>query len=824
MKNISLGVVLFVLVSISQFEPLFVSAQEASCGNIVGEYYGEPYSTPIEDCENPFGSVNLNPTLEVSYAGTDIEDGGAYELLGSDGMFVLAGTHPLAFDIWYEIYLHEGEDFREMGGGGMTDSFTFTATGTYSLVLYEYGELILTQNVFERLLATIIPTAHAFPGISRVITFEVALSEPEPTGASSVLFLPGMQASRLYKEGLLGTEDQLWEPNFNQDVYQIRMDESGESVENIYTRDILDEIYGVTNIYQGFTDFLTGLQSDAVIADWQPYAYDWRYSATDIAEEGTQYENEMRDAVALIENLQADSFSGKVTIIAHSNGGLVTKALMVRLEREGKSDLIDRIIFIGTPQLGTPKAIASVLHGFEQQSKFGIIINPETVREATRNMSGAFGLIPSAKYFDVSSEPLITFDTKSSTAFFRNAYGNSIDSQSELLDFMTGEVDGREDNPDELHDAITVNRPLLDEAFTDHALLDNWIAPEGVEVIEIVGVGLNTLRGIEYRQFTERTCTSSGPLGSQVCTYEEIYKPFPLFTQYGDATVVMQSAEAYEGEKEVSYVNLRAISEDNRSNAVSHADITENTSIHDFVKDTINGTSSVIDFVSPDRPTANEDWLLYGVHSPVSLSVTDSSGNKVERGNDRYPVEEVEGSEYLELGGSKYVLVPKNGTYSVRMQGTGFGGATFTLDALGGNTHESLVSVYVATITPSTTIDAAYRSSALTNLLIDQNGDGATDVEMTPTGELVEAKVTYADLKIGIQNLSLSLVHKKVLLALHLVAEELHKRAVKNPKLKPLEMLALKELETTLRLYVKKRLLTQAQIDPLLKIIGKLRV
>ena len=62
---------------------------------------------------------------------------------------------------------------------------------------------------------------------------------------SNVLFLPGLQASRLYKEkNILGAivEDQLWEPNANSDVEALYLNVDGASKNSgIYTSDIIKE-------------------------------------------------------------------------------------------------------------------------------------------------------------------------------------------------------------------------------------------------------------------------------------------------------------------------------------------------------------------------------------------------------------------------------------------------------------------------------------------------------------------------------------------------------------------------------------------------------
>ncbi|TSD01839.1 MAG: Acetyltransferases and hydrolases with the alpha/beta hydrolase fold protein [Parcubacteria group bacterium Athens0714_25] len=95
------------------------------------------------------------------------------------------------------------------------------------------------------------------------------------TCASNVLFLPGIKSSRLYKEGMLGSEDKLWIPNyFGGDMEELRMDEDedGKSIEDVYTRDVLDEVAIPVvggNIYKTFLEKLDGLKSGNVINDFR---------------------------------------------------------------------------------------------------------------------------------------------------------------------------------------------------------------------------------------------------------------------------------------------------------------------------------------------------------------------------------------------------------------------------------------------------------------------------------------------------------------------------------------------------------------------------
>jgi pimeloyl-ACP methyl ester carboxylesterase len=640
---------------------------------------------------------------------------------------------------------------------------------------------------------------------------------------SSVLFLPGIQASRLYTDGLLGSEDQLWEPDGNQDVRQLGMNTSGGSINDVYTKEIMTTIPFGGTVYDSFRQFMDSLVVSNIIADWAPFAYDWRYSVDGIAEHGTLYEAGIRDLVDEIERLVATSRTGKVTIIGHSNGGLLAKAIMLRLEREGKANLVDKVVLLASPQLGTPKAVGTILHGYDQEKLGGWVIDDAVARDVIQNMPGAYGLIPTQKYFDATHQSIVTFDSSASTNVFRTAYGSAIDSEAELQQFMNG-VEGRADAVT-VDDALKSNSVQLNNALNIHrTILDNWVAPVGVTVVEVVGLGLDTVRGFEYRGFSEKTCT----LGL-FCSFKEVYKPVPIISQYGDKTVVGVSAEGYRGVKEKYFVNLLNVKRD--IGLFEHYNITETIPIQSLLQSIFQSTTpKATVFVSTTTPSAfGTNRIMFGAHSPVQLEVTDSSGKKVSF--DRLhgattPLEQIPNSTYLEVGDSKYVIVPDGVQYDVTLKGTALGALTFSLDTLQGETQIKTLEVKIATITASTTVRVPYAASAIGNLTIDTNNDGKTDILLSPTGvdiTPVISKITYATLKSAVQSLSLSLIRKAPLLLLVATADSLDKQSVTNPKLAPLELLTLNQLEALIIAYQKKGWITQVESSSLIVIINKLK-
>jgi hypothetical protein len=206
------------------------------------------------------------------------------------------------------------------------------------------------------------------------------------TCVSNVLFLPGIEGSQLYRPDYNSGTDRLWEPNIDSDVQDLYMNPDGTSARSdIYTKElgVIDELPDGENIYKSFIAKMDGLKTAGTINDWEPIAYDWRLSLDDILNYGNDiggriyYSGDLRATstpyvIQELRRLAATSKTGKVSIVAHSNGGLVAKRLAQLLGPEA-AQLIDKLIFVAVPQAGTPMAIAADLHGYDQDHLAGLI-------------------------------------------------------------------------------------------------------------------------------------------------------------------------------------------------------------------------------------------------------------------------------------------------------------------------------------------------------------------------------------------------------------------------------------------------------------------
>lgn len=571
-------------------------------------------------------------------------------------------------------------------------------------------------------------------------------SENLTIGASNVLFLPGIKASHLYKDGLAGMEDELWLPNyFGNDLAELALNKDGKSVNNVYTRDVLSDV-GVpvigSNIYKTFLGQLVNLKSQNTINDYESFAYDWRQSAEDIAQNGTPYEGAVKSVVADLQTLAGSSKSHRVTIVAHSNGGLVAKAAMIELAKLGLADKVDKIIFVGTPQMGTPLATLSMLYGYDESVLAGTLILRSDARSMIENMPGAYALLPSEKYFASLQNAFIDFSGQNHFADFKNAYGDTVDKFSEFRNFLLGTSDGRtKPAKSDVESANILNQKLLDEATALHQRLDDWVPPSNVQVTQIAGWGLDTVSGIKYAEKEKVNCFavagSKVPSCAGIGEYEPIYEP--TFTVDGDKVVVAPSAlmlsEAANAKR--YWVNLNEYNNDT-PNDVNHGSVLEATSIDNLIVsiiENIDTPTSLPKYIYTSRPDdyANaKPHLRMALYSPLNIHLRDTAGHHTGpremtdgKGQKYMGFEEnIPNSYYYQIGERKYVGFPAGEKISVEMDG--YAAGSYTLKA--------------EEVTPTADGEETGTQAVFTNLATTDGSKVAVDIPATGLADISTIK------------------------------------------------------------------------------------
>lgn len=572
---------------------------------------------------------------------------------------------------------------------------------------------------------------------------------------SNVLFLPGIEASRLYRPDYTGGVDKLWEPNGNSDVEDLYLDNNGSSIrDDIYTKkdDIIDELPSGENIYKSFIDKMNTLTSEHKMNNWEGIPYDWRLSLHDIITHGNLIGDKIYYSGSLsatttpyitqqLKYLASTSKTGKVTIIAHSNGGLLAKELLRTIGDEETANLVDRVIFVASPQVGTPAAFAASMHGYDQDHLFGFITAKPTARTFASTSPMLYNLLPSSNYFTYVDDPIASFD--STLPDWSARFGLTIHSQERLSNFLADSYGKVSSISSDTDSPILMNGELINQANILHQHIDNWQAPQGVEVIEIAGWGIpTTVKGVTYGKVTKTYCQPNGVCSSPVTTVE----PDVEFTIDGDGTVVTPSA-LWATSSSVSkyWVNLRDYNSDNWLTnlggvlALDHGGILEIETLLDYIVDEVSNQADTINsgysYLSKSEPASSENRLRYSLHSPLSLDLYDDQGRHTGFSTTTNKIEEqIPDTYFTQIGSVKYLFT--NASTSAKIVMRGYATSSFTLgvqqligDVITGSTTFADIPTTPNTIALLSTNGDI---STLTSLNVDQNSDGVPEYVLLP--------------------------------------------------------------------------------------------
>ena len=712
---------------------------------------------------------NLNLGQEKLYITFIMKDQNASNMYGTPTGVCMKPADTVGCGLEMQRYYFTNEDRTLLADGAshtfMVETGTTTSAyadgtrpvsiGFFGLSQYQYGTKIksnATQTIpFLTIQKFPLPDPCATPGAC----------------ASNVLFLPGIEASRLYRPDYAGGTDQLWEPNIDSDVRDLYLNPDGASARfDVYTKDVIDEKnvlpIGQGNIYKSFIAQMNELKTAGTIVDWKAVPYDWRLSLDDVLNYGNDvqgriyYSGDLRATstpyvIQELRRLAKTSKTGKVTIVAHSNGGLVTKALTDKLGSEA-STLIDKIIFVAVPQAGTPQAIGAILHGYDQGLPFDffpLVLTLETAHTLAENMPSAYNLLPSANYFTYVDNPVVTFDDSDFLAEFRARYGSMIHDGAQLKNFITDPWRTASSSPSDLTYPSVGNITLLSRAETLHATLDAWTPQQGVSLYEVAGWGEDTLATIEYKEGKKSYCSNPQDVRTCASVPAIIYNPREVIE--GDGTVLVPSAlwtPAASTTKKY-WVNLRDYNNDFPRSLLrldqKHADILEVPEPRTLIQNIITNATSTIPlaFISTSTPpTDSIERLRFVLHSPLNLSATDNLGNVISSATSTIP-----GSRWRRYGEVQVLTVPKNTPLTLNLDGYTTGSFTLDMQEIDGDNIVTASSTFSAIPSAtSTTATMAFTDGTIQNaspLLLDYDGNGATDFLLqSEIGEAVVFDIT----------------------------------------------------------------------------------
>ncbi len=572
---------------------------------------------------------------------------------------------------------------------------------------------------------------------------------------SNVAFFPGIMGSRLYEGG-----EELWVSSSDGKQEKLSMNSDGSSKYDVYTSPqtqfvanasplvnttqpgIVNEAYG-QNIYQSFLEDMQQWKTDGIYNQYAFIPYDWRLSVEDVVMNGKVTDGKLRYTTQntditqsfiynQVKQLQASSKSGKVTLIGHSNGGLVIKAFVQKLKdlNDPLYYQIDKVILVATPQLGTPDAAVSLLHG----SRVGVFpfgVSAERSRDLGKRMPGMYGLLSSERLFgDVN--PLVTFDGVPDN--WTDYYGQAINNIGEYEDYLLGK-EGRQDAAYQETDRPAVlSEALWLGAKASHTRLDDWQPAPSTQVIQVAGYGLYTPVGIQLKKNKKCSPLQGGTLVRCVGG-SDTYVPTIKLTLNGDKVVLDQSALGGVGEK--WWVDIQEYNDDTTGLisqyfiSKEHKNLLEVSTLRLFTQSVVKNNIQSFNYISQTKPThIGRNYIKYEVHSPLNLTVTDETGNVTGWDPAASQIaEQIPGAQYFEIGEVKTVIVPKETEHTVGLTAYADGSFSFTKEELA---NEDVIT--------STTIDEVpvFNGTQVTvlptsNLVldIDFNADGTTDNTQT---------------------------------------------------------------------------------------------
>lgn len=388
---------------------------------------------------------------------------------------------------------------------------------------------------------------------------------------SSVLFIPGLQGSRLYRGNIFSYK--LWEPKDELGIRDLTMKTGGISNSGIYPTGILDSIklfniISIVNIYKSFSTDMKDLVSRGIIGEYKEVPYDWRYAPEQVVATHSIEET--------IKQMAKNSYSGKVSIVAHSYGGLITKELLKKLKDSHLDHLIDRVILIAVPETGTPSSLFAVLQGHNLQLLKGLFLSSSSMINLVEHMPSVYRLFPGTKF---AKDILISFINKEGISTTK-----AIDKPvviSSIYNWFSQQVYSLKQK---IASTIKINSDLdlisspkmlktgdslLEESYRQ--VSSSWDSLQDslrhtYHIWSLIGVGMPTLAHMNY------TFSGCGVFG---CKKAKIDTE-PIYSTEGDGTVLLDSIDNRLGNRVL--INLASLNKNNKTN-IQHMDIMESKDV-----------------------------------------------------------------------------------------------------------------------------------------------------------------------------------------------------------------------------------------------------
>ncbi|MDO8668146.1 MAG: hypothetical protein Q7K35_03535 [bacterium] len=529
------------------------------------------------------------------------------------------------------------------------------------------------------------------------------LTGPVEDEINPVIIVPGIMGSYLYSyinpglevwPAVARTVIDPWDLHLN----ELIMDEQGKPLPNtmiVPPQDIVRTILD-NDFYEGM---INELKQNGYVENENLFVfpYDWRldlnWSAGGIPYNGFDSLKDKIEKVKLLTGAE------KVDIIAHSMGGLVAKNYI----KHYGSGSVDKFIDIGTPHLGAPGAFKILMYGDDLDfNYFGLGLNSEKIKFISQNFPSIYQLLPSQNYFD-SANSDYTYYIYDMHDLDNNGITDKLN-YAQSIDFMK--------NADR-------NNYLLGYNDVLHSDLDNYSPKaDGIETYNIMGCGSPTIGQI----FVLNKEKSGG--------YE-----YGLKYISGDGTVPLRSAEALQADDSY-YIK-----------GVEHSSLPGANGVKQVTRAILENKISSFSLANyPVMSRDDSNCALTGTqisfHSPIDLNVYDENNHHLGP-NESGDIEMgIEGAQYDNLDGNKFVFLPEGHNYQVVGSSTASGSFNARVQTVqAGQYTQTVYYNQVPLNSASTTVKLQINNGQTAGAIeIDQDGDKTFEATAEPSAVLNKAE------------------------------------------------------------------------------------
>lgn len=459
----------------------------------------------------------------------------------------------------------------------------------------------------------------------------------EPKEHLPIIFLPGVAGTFLWSGNV-----PVWPvPPTNGELEYILLKEDGRTEKNTGSKITVGDIMRSSTIskldfYGGMIKFLVS-KNYKEGKDLLTFPYDWRIdNNTQLAELDQK-----------VDDLRKKNDGKKVILIAHSMGGLISRAYVNTI---GASK-VDTLITIGTPFYGSPKPYYALTEGYD----FSAPVDAKLMKWIAQNAPAVYQLLPRV--------PFITDSKTGQKISLKDSYdisykgvekkdGKYIDTSNNIWNFNLGLR--------ELADQFHANLGTKDKPKP---------LPSGVKHYVIIGYGDATVSGFGMRD------VNTGESFVELLGRHVVLIPI---IRDGDGTVPVWSAQI-DGATRTYYIPYL-----NEEHSSAHGDLAKNPSVQKLVGDIIDKKPPPSESY-PGKGTSLqilEDLTVFIIHSDAHLSIVDeSTGGRLGLNNQGVIDETIGSGTFLSIEGVEYAMIADTSkTYKVAVNGITDGKFTLSVD------------------------------------------------------------------------------------------------------------------------------------------------